>query len=92
MANIVVTSTTDSILVVFNIYATPLNIIKGCWNKGYINSFLLRNDGVIVDIENQADWLVSFDGSGGTFQIDSINGVAPTSNSDLYDKLNALIS
>ena len=27
----------------------------------------------------------------GTFQVDSINGVSPTSNADLYDKMVAII-
>jgi hypothetical protein len=87
MANIVVTSTTNSIKVEFNDYSTILNMAKGTWGKGYIQSVLLRTDGVLVDLLGQPDWLVSFDGSVGTFQIDTIDGVAPTSNSDLYDKL-----
>ena len=41
-------------------------------------------------MERGQAWSVTFDGVGG-LQIDSINGVAPTSNSDLYDKLIALI-
>lgn len=92
MANIVVTSTTNSIRIVFNDYATQLDMVKGSWNKSYINSFILKSNFVLVDIESQQDWLVSFDGVVGTLQIDSIDGVALISNSDLYDKLNALIA
>ena len=87
MANIVITSTTNSIKVEFNDYSTILNMVKGTWGKSYLQSVLLRTDGVLVDLLAQPDWLVSFDGSVGTFQIDTIDGVAPTSNSDLYDKL-----
>ena len=90
MANIVVTSTANSIKVEFNIYSTIVDMIKGTWGKTYIQSVLLRTDGILIDVLGQHDWLVSFDGSVGTFQIDSIDGVAPTSNSDLYDKLIAL--
>lgn len=90
MANIVVTSTANSIKVEFNIYSTIVDMIKGTWSKASIQNVLLRTDGVLVDVLTQPDWLVSFDGSVGTFQIDSIDGVAPTSNSDLYDKLIAL--
>ena len=92
MANIIITSTTNSIKVDFGIHSTQLNTSKGTWRKSHVLNILLRNDGVMIDIESQPDWLVSFDGAVGTFQIDSVDGVTPTSNSDLYDKLIALIS
>jgi hypothetical protein len=92
MANIVVTTTTTSIKVDFGTYASQLDMSKGTWNKSFIMNFLLRTDGVLIDIQGQPDWIVSFDGSVGTFQIDSVNAVTPTSNSDLYDKLIALIA
>jgi hypothetical protein len=91
MANIVVTTTTGSILVDFGVYSTPLGMSKGVWRKDTLININLRTDGVLVDIEGQSDWLVSFDGKVGTFQIDSIDGVAPTSDSDLFDKLKALL-
>jgi hypothetical protein len=43
-------------------------------------------------IEQGLLFTISFDGSTGTMQVDSVDGVAPTSNSDLYDKLIALIA
>ena len=92
MAKIIVISTTNSVRITFGDYSTSLNMSNGTWRKSHVMNFLLRDDGVLVDIEGQPDWLVSFDGSGTTFQIDSVDGVAPTSNSDLYDKLITLIS
>lgn len=92
MANIIITSTTNSIKVDFGVYATQLEMIKATWQKRDLMSFVLRPDGILVDISHQVDWLVSFDGSVGTLQIDSIDAVAPISNSDLYDKLTALIA
>jgi hypothetical protein len=41
---------------------------------------------------NESTWAVTFDGSNDTLRIDSINGIAPTNNSDLYDKLDALLN
>ena len=91
MANIVVTTTTGSILVDFGVNSTPLGMSKGVWHKETLININLRTDGVLVDIAGQPDWLVSFDGKVGTFQIDSVDGVAPTSDSDLFDKLKALL-
>ena len=92
MAKIVITSTTNSIRATFGDYSTMVDMIKGTWRKSHVMNFVLRTDYVLVDFEGQSDWLVSFDGAGTTFQIDSVDGVTPTSNSDLYDKLIALIS
>jgi hypothetical protein len=91
MANIVVTTTTGSILVDFGVYSTPLGMSKGAWHKETLINVNLRTDGILVDIAGQPDWMVSFDGKVGTFQIDSVDGVAPTSDSDLFDKLKALL-
>lgn len=87
MANIVITYTTNSILVEFNMYSTLLDMTKGCWNKNHINSIVLRANDIVVSIDSNHDWTVSFNGSSDTFQIDSIDGSVPTNNSDLYDKL-----
>jgi len=79
MANIVVTTTATRIDVVFNDYATMLDMVKASWSKQYIADFVLKTNCVLVDIEGQRDWCVSFDGTTGTLQIDSVDGVAPTS-------------
>lgn len=92
MANIVVTSTADSIKVVFNIYSTALGMEEGTWNKAFVKNFMLRPTLVAGIIDGELEWLLSHDGATGTFQVDTINGATPTSNSDLYDKLIALIA
>jgi hypothetical protein len=92
MANLVITSTTNKINVVFNDLATTAGIKKGTWHKERITFRLMNSDSFVnVLVINEPAWSVSFNGSTGTLQIDSIDGVAPTSNSDLYDKLTALI-
>jgi hypothetical protein len=93
MANLVITSTTNSIKVDFGVLATSANMKKGVWNKNRITFELALLDAhVNVLVIGEPSWGVSFDGSSGTLQIDSIDGVSPTSNSDLYDKLIALIA
>lgn len=93
MANIVVTSTTNSIKVDFGVYSSSLGFSKGVWRKEKVR-FNLKHSSTYVDVlvDGEPDFAVTYDGSTGTLQIDSINGVAPTSNSDLYDKLIALIA
>jgi len=93
MANIVITSTTNSINVEFNTYSSGVGMTKGAWNKTRITFQLEYADNFVdVLVIGEPSWPISFDGSTGTLQIDSINGVAPTSNSDLYTKLIALIA
>lgn len=99
MANLVVTSSTNSISVAFNDQPffdsrTGGTYSKGTWMKSYISSIKLINGGAYVNVlENDGfEWMVSQNGASGTFTVDSVNAVAPTSNSDLYDKLIAIIS
>jgi hypothetical protein len=93
MANLVVTSTTNSISVDFGVLETAANMKKGVWNKSRITFQLALSDThVNVLVIGESSWGVSWDGSSSTLQIDSVNSVAPTSNSDLYDKLTALIA
>jgi len=91
MANIVVTSTTNSIKVDFGVLNTFAD--KGVWRKEEVSFYLKTGASfIIVKVHNDTPFAVSWDGSTGTLQIDSVGGVAPTSNSDLYDKLIALIA
>lgn len=91
MANIVITSTTNSIKFVFNVEANQWS--KECWHKASAH-FYLEDGNAFVEAreDNGTSIALSFDGAGNTKQVDSIDGVAPTSNSDLYDKLIALIA
>lgn len=93
MANIVITSTTNSVIVDFNDYAAILKTEKQSWPKRVIQNFrkLYPSGCIIVSMLQEKEWCVSWDGSPGSFQIDSIDGVTPTSNSDLFDKLTALL-
>ena len=92
MANITVTSTTNSISVEFNDYSSSLGTSKSTWNKTRITFGLKHSNSFVqVLVLGEPNWAVSYDGSAGTLQIDSVNGVSPSSNSDLYTKLIALL-
>lgn len=93
MANIVITSTTNSIKVVFNTYASVTIPEKEAWHKPTTHFKLMFGNAYVKATEdNESDYDLSWNGSTGTLQVDSVDGVAPTSNSDLYDKLIALIA
>ena len=93
MANIIVTSSTNSIKVDFGTYSSSLGMAKAVWRKNDVH-FNLRHGSDFAEavVYNENAFALSFDGSTGTLQVDSVDGVAPSSNSDLYDKLIALIA
>lgn len=94
MANTVITSTTNSIKVVFNDDSSKVGIDKGTWNKGSIIAFKLHSDHVSAETNDSVGrWIVD-DGTNsiGALIIDTIDGASPSSLSDLYDKLIALIA
>ncbi len=93
MPNIVVTSTANYIKVEFNDYYPNNHPVKTAYyNANDIEKVELYADMVTVHLiaDPTADWELSYDGSAG-FEVDTVDGVAPTSNADLCDKLGALI-
>ena len=94
MANIIIVSTTNSIEAEFNDMSITADMNGGAWRKEDV-TFIRKTNHIRGEINGQKEWFVSFDGNATdlpTFQIDSIDAVAPTSNLDLYNKLKALIA
>lgn len=97
MANIVITKTGNIVDVDFGIYSVSTDVDgrKASYKVDDISIVWLEKDDSIVFVKMKDAittdiWKLSFDGYIGTFQIDTIDGVAPTSNIDLYNKINAL--
>lgn len=93
MANTVITSTTNSIKVAFNDQANLSLYTDGAYKKSSINSIRLFDDHIKVVTNNSESWVVS--NQTNTIKaivIDTVDGVAPSSLSDLYDKLATLIA
>lgn len=90
MPNITVTSTTNAIKVDFGDYYPTLQFSKATFDKKHIESIKLDSS-VQINMDKEISWLVTYDGASGTYQVDSVDSVAPTSNTDLYNKLSALI-
>ena len=92
MPNVIVTSTTNAVKVDFGDYAgTAITYHKGSWAKSAIEVILMNSDHVSVTAADSERWIVSHDGASSSLQVDSVNGVAPSSLSDLYEKISALI-
>ena len=97
MANLVVTSTTNTIKVDFNDQPffdrrDGITFTKGTWAKSDLANIKRTADMVIVLEKDAFEWRLSDAGTSGTFTVDSVDGVAPTSLDDLYTKLIALIA
>lgn len=94
MANIVITSTANSIKVDFGDYASTVGMVKGTWNKRTIESFKLAVSDAYITAHTTEEprWNLVYAESGNNLIVDSVDGVTPTSNNDLYNKLIALIA
>lgn len=95
MANVVITSTTNSIKVDLGVYgAVPaVDYSNVTIRKDKIIDIKLKNSGSFVEavVQDDGKWTISFNPVGNALVVDTVDGVAPTSNSDLYTKLIALI-
>lgn len=87
MANIVVTSSTNYIKAVFNDMSASVGVDTGYWAKSHIEKVVLREDGAVEVVEGSSRvWVLDTAGTLGAI-VDTVDGVAPSSNSDLMDKL-----
>lgn len=92
MANITISTSGNIFNIDFGTYVSALSMKKATFAKAKVQFVLMPADEFVkVVVQDSIDFAVSYDGLGNTLQIDTINGVAPTSNSDLYDKLAALL-
>jgi hypothetical protein len=100
MAFIVMTTTANTIKCDNGVYSGvtgPLGVIqkKATFRKDDIFRVSLEPSELYVEVQfksRSSFFILSFNGSAGTLQVDLIDGVAPISNSDLYDKLLAIIA
>lgn len=100
MANIVMTSTTNTIKCDNGVYSGVIGALgiiqkKATFRKDEIFRISLEPSEAYVEVQFKSKinyFILSYNGATGTLQVDSIDGAAPSSNSDLYDKLIALIA
>ena len=93
MAFLVVTSTTNSVRFVANDYAAPFGWSKRTRLKSSLVTITLHPNYVEYLVgENGKYYLHYITNSDNALIVDSIDGVAPSSLSDLYDKMIAVVS
>ena len=91
MANITVVSTTDRVDVDFGDYASSLGFVKASFNRSSIMEIDYKTDSIQIIMSNGDRWGVSLNGSQNIMIVDTIDTLTPSSLSDLFDKLKALI-
>lgn len=92
MANITITTTTNSIKVDFGTYSTGLSISKGTWPKDEVDAITLNDNHVYMQMKDGIEWPLNFSAQPKGFIVDTIDTVAPTDLSDLYTKLSAMVA
>ena len=97
MANVVITKSGSSIIVDFGVYTaseTRVDMIKSSFHAGNLCEAHLYSDHVLVHMSAIPDtWRITYDSTyagAEYFIVDSVEGVAPTSESDLFDKIASL--
>lgn len=92
MANTVVTSTTNAVKVDFGSDPSKPAYSKATYTKANIEYVRLNGNHVEVVAADSARWILSdVVNSINALKVDTVDSVAPTSLSDLYDKISALI-
>ena len=92
MANIQLTTTTNSIKVDFGVYSSGLSISKGSWRKDEVASITLNDNHVYMQMKDGIEWPLNYDAQSKGFTVDTVDAVAPTGLSDLYTKLSAMVA
>lgn len=93
MPNVVITSDVNRLYFVFNDYSHEAGMVSGDWNKSELSTALnLGNVDVFVFIAGLNLFRLSYNATQDALLVDSVDGVAPTSNSDLKSKLDAALA
>lgn len=87
-----ITSTAESVSVAFNAYSAYTGFVRSKWRIEELVSVVEDlNGSVIVRAKSGlSDYPFSYDGTKG-MKVDSINGVAPTSASHLFDLIASIV-
>ena len=84
--NLTITSTTNSI----RVDVTGGNPF-GVWRKDKIVAFIFKGDHIEVKTQDQS-FEIAHTETVGSFIVDTVNGAAPSSLTDLFSKLAALVA
>lgn len=93
MPSLTVTSDAIQVHVDFNGYESAVKYHKASFKRANISIVDLSENDVFVKVRmlNGERFDLSYTDTTGALTVGTINGVAPTSNEDLKDKINALV-
>ena len=92
MANVTITSTANILKVDMGDYASEAGVKKENWHKSSIHFKLVAGETFVkVGEDNGTDFAICFEETCNAYIVDSVDGVAPTSNEHLYNLLVALL-
>lgn len=92
MANIVITSTTNTIKFAHGTYSTSTGIVSELIRKDKIAYIREDTLDLHLGVLGGREIELSHNGASNSFIVDSVDGVAPASLADLYTKISALIA
>lgn len=89
MANVILLSSTNRVSIVTGDYSAnfgcgEINIHKNHFTVRFISD----TQGVMLTMTNLGNYTLTYDGDN---LVDSVNGLAPASNYDLYNKIKAML-
>ena len=90
--NIAITSTDFTVTVAFNDYSEDIGIKCESFRRDEMSEVKEHHNGTYITVHmlDGEEFDVSFDAFPNVMVIDTINGISPNSNDDLFDKLVAL--
>jgi len=92
MGNVIITSNANNIIINYGDYAAALNKKTCAWRKSHIMYVLSRDDEYVeVGVSERPNWLFSYEARPSSLIVDTVGGVVPTDNDDLFIKLSALL-
>lgn len=93
MANIVITSTSNSILFDFGAYSGDIGATNAVYLKSQVKHFKINVSGFVeAHLNDDPEIALVQSATTNCYIVDSINASAPSNNTDLYTKLAALIA
>lgn len=89
MANIVITSTATTVGVDFGVYASVADMDKASFRRDEMSEVIktFGADHVTVVMLDGNDFDLSYTTGTNAMVVDTVDGVTPTDNNDLYDKI-----
>lgn len=93
MADLVITSDSTGVEVVFNDSATVVGMVQGKWDKTMIHSVIDKTDYIEVYIAHEHRWIVRSSATtyAGALLIDSIDATTVTTHAQLYTLLKGFV-